>query len=271
LTEELARAFAAEVSETTTTMAGRRYLVVRHFADFLATFDPRASRLDPRAVPSARNQPPPFIFTLEELDSLLSQASRLSSTRRAWNRAVHAMIGLAASSGLRRGEVLGLDQSDVDLHSGTLLVRQSKFHKDRLAPVHSSTLEVLRTYAAVRTAIPDARAEPAFFVTSGGRRFQGLQIERVFRQLVSSVDLHAPQGKRPTFRSLRHTFAVQRLVAWYRAGANVQALLPSLATYMGHVHYTSTSYYLTATAELLGVAAERLAITAHEASDAKNN
>lgn len=69
-------------------------------------------------------------------------------------------------------------------------------------------------------------------------------------------------GQETTFYSLRHTFAVRRLVTWYQGGANVQALLPALATFMGHVHYTSTSYYLTATAELLGVAADRLGIKA---------
>jgi len=106
--------------------------------------------------------------------------------------------------------------------------------------------------------MPRAAGESAFFLNTRGRRFQRDNVEYLFRQLVRKVELRPTSGKPPTFYSLRHTFAVRRLVTWYQTGQKVQALLPALATYMGHVNYTSTSYYLTATAELLGVAAARL-------------
>ncbi len=258
LTEELARSFATAVPDTTTTIPARRYVVVRHFAEYLATFDPRTPRLDPKAICRARRQPVPYIFTEEELEQLVCRALEFARRHPVSNRALQAMIGLAASSGLRLREVRGLDLSDVNLETGTMTIRSSKFDKDRLVLVHATTLDVLRAYAVIRKQIPGSTAEVAFFLNTRGHRFKRTNIEWLFRQLVRRIQLHPARGKPPSFYSLRHTFAVRRLVAWYRAGANVQALLPALATYMGHVHYTSTSYYLTATSELLGVAAERL-------------
>jgi integrase len=270
LTDELARAFALAVPHTSTTVPGRRYLVVRHFAEYLATFEPRTPRLDPKAICRARRQPPPYVFTAEELELLLRRALEYSPKFRSLSRAVHAMVGLGASAGLRLREVLGLDMQDVDFDTGVVIVRQSKFHKDRLVPTHATTLDVLRGYAAIRDKVPRRPEEAAFFLSTRGRRFKALNVEHIFRRLVRSTALRPPREKPPTFYSLRHTFAVRRLIAWYHAGANVQALLPTLATYMGHVHYTSTAYYLTATAELLGVAAVRVAAMTAEASRAKD-
>jgi integrase len=259
LTEDLVREFATAVPDPSTSIPARRYLVVRHFAEYLATFDPRTPRLDPKAIYRARRQPSPYVFTEEELERILLRATEFSQRHPISNRAFHAMIGLAACTGLRLREVLGLDLSDVDLE---LVVRRSKFDKDRLVPVHPTMLDVLRAYAAVRDQMPGSIDETAFFLNARGCRFRRANVEYLFRELVRRVELRPPPGKSPTFYSLRHTFAVRRLVTWYQAGANVQALLPALATYMGHVHYTSTSYYLTATAELLGVAADRLGATA---------
>jgi integrase len=261
LTQELAYEFAMAVRDSSSTMPARRYMVVRHFSEYLATSDPRTPRLDPKAIWRSRLRPAPFIFTHDEVGRLLVHATRFKQRHPVSNRAFHAMIGLSASTGLRLREVLNLDLLDVDLETGILVVRRSKFDKDRLVPVHSTTLDILRSYAAVRREVPGPLEESAFFLNARGCRFSRDNVEYLFRQLVRRVELRPSQGKPPTFYSLRHTFAVWRLVSWYQAGENVQALLPALATYLGHVHYTSTSYYLTATAELLGIAADRLETT----------
>jgi integrase len=258
LSEQLARKFAMSVADATTTVPARRYLVVRHFAEYLATYDPGTPRLDPKAILRRRQQPRPYIFTEEEIEHLLRRTPEIPQRHPVSNMALHTMIGLAVSTGLRPREVVDLDQADVDLETGILVIRRSKFDKDRLVPVHSTTLDVLCAYAASREQMPGAIGETAFFLSTRARRYKSDNLGYLFRQLVRRVELHPPRGRMPTFRSLRHTFAVRRLIGWYRAGANVQALLPALATYMGHVHYTSTAYYLTATAELLDVAAERL-------------
>ena len=258
LVEQLARSFALAVADVTTSVPSRRYLVVRQFAEYLATFDPSTPRLDPKAIFRLRSQPPPYIFTEEDLVRLLERATEFRRRHPVSNLAFHAMLGLGVSCGLRLREVLALDRSDVDFETGILAIRRTKLDKDRWVPVHATTLDVLHRYAAVREQIPGAAAEAAFFLSSRGRRFEPYTVEYLLRKLVRRLDLRSLRGKPPTFYSLRHTFAVRRLIAWYRAGVNVQACLPALATYMGHVHYTSTAYYLTATAELLGVAADRL-------------
>lgn len=266
ITQEMAQRFAFSVRDPTTTIPARRYLVVRQFTEYLATFDPSTPRLDPKAIRRVWSQPVPYVLNEDEIDSLLRHTAEISQRHPVLNRAVRAMIGLGACAGLRLGEVIGLDLPDVDLETGVLVIRRTKLDKDRLVPVHPTMLEVLRAYAAVREQMPVRPAETAFFLSTRGARFTVDHVDRLFRGLVRRIDLHGPHGKPPTFRSLRHTFAVRRLVAWYRAGANVQALLPALATYMGHVHYTSTAYYPTATAELLGVAADRLCGVTKEAN-----
>lgn len=258
LTEELAKDFALSVADPAAGIVARRYLVVRHFAEYLAAYDPNTPRLNPKAITRRQQQPPPYIFTEHEIACLMAQTDTFVKRHPVANHSLQMMIGLAVSTGLRAGEVVALDLADVDLVARILVVRQSKLNKDRLVPLHPTTCDALQAYATIRDHMPGAAQEQAFFLNARGHRYQTDNLDYLIRRLVRQIDLHPPRGKMPTFHSLRHTFAVRRMVTWYRAGLDVQALLPALATYMGHVHYTSTSYYLTATAEILGVAAERL-------------
>jgi len=257
LTQELALSFALSNPKNSTNYCARRYQVVRHFSEYLAIYDPTTPLLGPKALPHSQARTPRHIYTDEELEHILDEARRVSPNNPVRGLTFHAMIGLAASSGLRIGEAVGLDRVDVDLKTGMLVVRQSKFGKSRLVPLHSTTLEVLRSYAAVRdVSFPDCKDE-AFFVHSGLRRYAKNTLQRVFAGLAFRAGLRGPKGRGPTFHDLRHRFAVKCLVTWYKAGIDVQGMLPALATYMGHVHYSDTAYYLKATAELLALAAER--------------
>jgi integrase len=257
LTGELVVAFATDDPASSMDTRARRYHVVRRFCEYLATFDPHAPVLDPKAVPRPNVRPAPQIITDETLATLLCQARHISERFSVHGVTLHAMIGLAASTGLRISEVVRLDRADVDLKTGVLLIRQTKFSKDRYVPSHPTTLEVLRRYAAARdSAYPGCR-DPAFFITMLQKRFSRNTLQQQLCKAARCAGLRAPTGKGLSFHHLRHRFAVKRLVAWYEAGIDVQAMLPALATYMGHVHYSDTAYYLTATAELLGLAADR--------------
>jgi integrase len=255
LTQELALNFASDNPDTSTNYRAQRYQVARQFSEYLATFHPRTPLLDPKAMVRSRSRTPPYIYTDEELACLLGEARHLSAKHPVRGITVHTMIGLTASIGLRISEVVGLDRPDVDLATGSLLVRQSKFGKDRYVPVHITTLEVLRYYATVRDAAFPNCHHPAFFLNLSQRRYSPNTLQQVFCRLARRAGLRGPKGRGASFHDLRHRFAVKRLVAWYKAGIDVQAMLPALATYMGHVHYSDTAYYLTATAELLGLAA----------------
>jgi len=257
LTQELVVDFASADPSGSADKQARRYNVIRRFCEYLATFDPKTPSLDPKLLPRTNSRHPIRIITDEELSRLLFEARRISERHPIRGVTLEAMIGLAASTGLRIGEVVRLDRSDVDLKTGILSIRRTKFYKDRYVPTHPSTLSVLQSYAAVRDATYPQWRDLAFFVTTSKTRFCDHTLRQSFREAAQRAVLREPTGKGLSFHSLRHRFAVKRLVSWYSAGVDVQAMLPALATYMGHVHYSYTAHYLTATAELMGLAAER--------------
>jgi len=250
LTQELAVAFAMEAPCRTKGEQARRYTVIRHFAEYLTAM------LDPQAVYQRRERYVPYIYSAQDLARMLQAAAVLSKSPLR-KQSMGTIIGLAASTGMRVSEIRLLDQADVDWSSGTLLIRNTKFGKDRLIPLHPTTQAALRAYAQCRTAIFPTPATPAFFLTIHGTRFSYAAVRAGFQEILAHCELWRAHGKRPRFHDLRHTFAVRRLEAWYRDGQDVQALLPLLATYMGHVQYTCTAYYITAVPQLMALAAAR--------------
>ena len=256
LTQELALAFVLSC-DVSPNVRARRYGVLRNFADYLSVFDPRTKALDLHALPRSRAIAPVRILEESELLRLLEAVHECSPLHPIRGETLRTLIGLLASTGLRSGEALRLDRSDVDLDRGILLIRKTKFRKDRLVPVHSTTREALCRYAYARDSAYPASNSPAFFLSLRGCRLSSSGFSVGFHQACVKAGLHKglPRGVRP--HDLRHRFAVTRLVKWYREGANVQARLPLLATYLGHVRYAETAYYVTGTPELLGLAAAR--------------
>jgi integrase len=173
------------------------------------------------------------------------------------------LIGLLAATGLRPGEALRLDRSDVDLNEGLLSIRESKFGKSRLVPIVSSTREVLQQYATQRDALCVRPSSQAFLLSEGGRRLQGSAARDMFAKLTWEIGLRRPMGPKrwghgPRLQDIRHTFTTRRLVEWYRAGVDVGRELPKLSTYLGHVEVGLTYWYIEAIPELLTLATEQL-------------
>jgi integrase len=231
-----------------------RYGVVRRFAEYHAAFDARTGSLDRRALPRSRAIPPPRILTDEELRSLMDASARISASLPFRGRTVGTVIGVLASTGMRSGEALRLDRSDVDLASGVLHIRKTKFRKVRLVPVHATTLTALRHYARDRDLAFPTRKDEAFFISTRGRRLCSGGLHYGFEQACTLAGLNTYAAKRVRPHDLRHRFAVTRLAAWHRQKVDAQVLLPLLATYLGHARYSDTAYYITATPELLGLA-----------------
>jgi integrase/recombinase XerD len=150
---------------------------------------------------------------------------------------------------------IGNRPPNIDWSDGVLLVRESKFMKSRHVPLQESTLQALQRYARRRDELcPNAR-EASFFVSLRGTRLLRSSVEKVFRVLCESSGVGADAPLPPRVHDLRHTFAVKALLGWYRGGADVQARLHSLSTYMGHRQPRSTYLYLSAAPELLAYAA----------------
>ena len=254
LTQEMALNFVLSWDGTAN---GRvvRYGVARCFAAYLAIYDPRTEAFDPKVLPRSRAIPPPRILTEDELVLLMSACRSISPDYPGRAMVLTPLVGLLASTGLRSGEALRLDRADVDLTGGILHVRKTKFRKDRLVPVHLTTLKALRNYARQRNSMFPAPKDSAFFVSSRGSRLSPAGLQRAFTAACKNAGLDKGKTLRP--HDLRHRFAVTRLAVWHGEKADVQALLPILATYLGHARYSDTAYYVTATADLLGMAAER--------------
>lgn len=254
LTQDLALDFVLSWRGTANGRA-IRHGVVRRFCEYLTIYDTRTEALDRRTLPRSRAIHPPRILSDEELSSLVSACRRLSPGYPQRGMVLTTLVGLIASTGLRSGEALRLDRADVDLGTGVLHIRRTKFRKDRLVPVHVTTLTALRRYALYRDTTRPEPKDSAFFLSCRGTRLSPAGFAQAFRAACRLAILD--RGKRLRPHDLRHRFASTRLAIWHREHADVQARLPLLATYLGHAHYTDTAYYVTGTAELLGAAAYR--------------
>jgi integrase len=232
-----------------------RHGVLRRFYGYLAVYDRRTEALERRAFSRSRAIPPPRILSAAELASLIDACGRISPEIPLRGHTMATLIGLLASTGLRSGEVVRLDRDDVDLTNGVVLVRKTKFRKDRLVPVHPTTRAALRRYARERDAVFSTPKDEAFFLSSRGGRLSAAGLQSNFAKVRKLAGLDDGKPLRP--HDLRHRFAVTRLRLWHQQRADVQALLPLLATYLGHVSYSDTAYYLTASSDLLAIAAER--------------
>jgi integrase/recombinase XerD len=169
------------------------------------------------------------------------------------------LLLLLYGAALRISEGLSLTLRDVDLSLGILTIRESKFYKTRLVPIGSELIRAMTRYQSRRLREHPAKSSAPFFVSRMGEPLTRQTAETTFRRLCLSAGVRRHDGARyqPRLHDLRHAAAVHRLVSWYRAGADVQRLLPQLATYLGHIHIVSTQRYLTMTPELLNQASLR--------------
>jgi integrase len=150
--------------------------------------------------------------------------------------------------GLRLEEALSLRIRDVDLIQGVLHINDTKFRKDRLVPPARPLVVRLQKYAATLGPRP---ADAHFFPSPRGGPLHGSGVYRNYRDLLQRCHIgHGGRGEGPRLHDLRHTFAVHTLLRWYREGADLQARLPVLATYLGHASIDGTQDYLQMTAEL---------------------
>ena len=193
----------------------------------------------------------PHIYAGAEITALLAGTRALTPTAglRPWT--YRTLFGLLYATGLRVGEALALDRSDVDRARGTLLVRRDKgWSSSREIPLHPSVVEALGRYEARRDARHPAPRAAAFFLTeTRGTRVQYQYVNKAFCQIRRALEWS--QRPLPTVHDIRHSFAVRKFLEWMRAGKDVDAEIPALSAYMGHKTPASTYWYLSAVPELL--------------------
>jgi integrase/recombinase XerD len=213
--------------------------------------------LAPRFPPSLT----PYIYSSDELARLVAATDTLQNPRCPFRAPTfRTLLLLLYGTGLRIGEALTLTIHDVDAEQRLVTVRDTKFFKTRLVPTGPQLTRALMAYVTRRRHLPLPAGEAsAFFATRTGHGLCYDNANRQFGRVRRHAGIRREAGARyqPRLHDLRHTAAVHRLLAWYRAGADVQRLLPHLATYLGHVDLASTQRYLTMTPELLHEASQR--------------
>ena len=236
-----------------------RMKAIRVFARYQHVLDPRTEIPPAGLLPYRPQRSKPYLYSDQEIERLLKATRRLHSSVGLKPRTYSCLLGLLAVSGLRISEALALRPDDVDFKNGILTIRESKFRKSRLVPLHASTILVLRRYAAYCDSLFPVRKRPTFFISELGRPLEGSAVRRTFYELSRWAGLrHGPVNRGPRLHDFRHRFAVQTMVRWYRAGQDVQRRLPILSTYLGHAHVGDTYWYLTQCPELMQWACKRL-------------
>ncbi len=228
---------------------------VRGFARWLKTIDP-ATEVPPCGIwPSTSPRPTPRIWSKDEIWALLEAARQLVPALR--GATYEHLFGLLAATGMRIGEALLLERGDVDLETGVVTVRDGKFGRTRLVPLHPSVTGALSRYAAQRDQLCPAPTSSTFFVTARGGPLRASPVHDTFNKLATAIGLR-DENTRARIHGLRHSFVVATLLEWHRAGTDVGSRMAHLSNYLGHLNAEGTYWYFSAVPELMALVAARI-------------
>lgn len=263
VTQALALAWAQQPTDVQPAHWAQRLSVVRGFARHRSATDARTQIPAPGLLPFRPKRARPYLYSDDEIRSLLRAALDMPcryerGELRPWT--YHCLFGLLSVSGLRLGEACNLEVQDVDLEAAVLTIRGAKFGKSRLVPLHASTCEVLADYIARRNRHWQRRPVSTYlFVSNWGNRLDSGDIHRTFYALSRQIGLRRlADSHGPRLQDLRHRFATNTLVRWYRSHQDPERRLPILSAYLGHVHVADTQWYLSDSPELMREAMRRL-------------
>jgi integrase len=240
----------------------RRMAKLRPFIHYLQQFEPQTEIPEDTIFGPEPGRLAPHIYHEEEIVALLEATRQLGPPGSLRPATFEALFGLMAATGLRVCEAIHLQDGDVDLKRGMLIVRESKFAKSRQVPLHPTTVDALRDFRRRRQRDVPATGDTPFFTGSRGRRLgQPLgdrQVHRVFNQLRDRLNwVNRGAHAAPRLHDLRHSFAVRRLMQWHREGADLDQMMLALSTYLGHTKIAHTYWYLSAVPELMALAGDK--------------
>ena len=266
ITAELALQWAQAPRSRDPDQTARRLGAVRGFLRHHAGFDGATEVPPPQLLGCSIRRRPPHIYSRSEVEDLLRACSLLRPRGGLRPHMYRTLFSLLLASGLRISEALQLDDSDVDLVAGVLTVREGKFGKARLVPVHPTVVPPLRRYVQHRDHVMPRGS--AFFRGDRQPRLSYFHVRAAFISLRRRLRWTANgRSRRPRIHDCRHTFAVSCLLRWYREGIHPERRIAHLATYLGHVDVRDTYWYLAAVPELTAIASERFACFATGAQE----
>lgn len=237
----------------------KRYEMARRVHEYACALEGIPATLPPGLIGKSCNRITPYIFTDEEMSLLVHAASRLYVQQDPMKPLAYGtVIGLLRATGMRPNETLSLDDSDFDADKGTLRIRKGKNNRERLVPLDGTTVEALIRYRSRRDELRDGSDCPKLFVVNGDKGVRLANLEHSFCEIRCVLLGRGEVWERrpPRIYDIRHTYAVSTILSWHESGEDVNAMLPVLATYMGHKKISETYWYLTGTPELLQVACD---------------
>ncbi len=250
MTREICDSYQDSLSSLAPSGRTNRFCVVRLLCEYLTRTDPVS--YIPERLPWPGSSHRPYIYRHEQVIALLTAASRLPPPGSLRPHTVGTLLGLLYTTGIRIGEACALNIEHFIPDERKLYIAKGRFGKSRWIVLSVSTTDALRQYLGRRMGEGANASDSPLLLNQRRRRICPSSVRDTFKKLLEECKIQWIRGIGPRIHDIRHTFAVHRLLAWYRDGEDVNARLPALATYMGHVKISSTRVYLQPTAELLG-------------------
>jgi site-specific recombinase XerD len=251
LTREITDRYHDSLMHLAPRTRANRLCVVKQFGEYLARTDALSYVPEAPRGPSSRTAHTPYIYSLRQVRALLSAAADLPPPGSLRPQTYRTLLGLLYSTGIRIGEACALTLEDFHGDEQRLYIAAGKFHKARWVALSASTCRAVRQYVDRRLRRQPRALDSPLFLNERGRSLHQATVNHTFHRLLQRGGIAHHKLTGPRLHDLRHSFAVHRLLAWYRDGRDVNARLPWLATYMGHVDIQSTQVYLHATPELI--------------------
>ena len=251
LTIELMVRWAQSSPKASQRQQARRLEIARRFAQFWAGFAPATEVPSPALLGSSASRRRAHIYSAQQMGNLLQAASQLPGPPAWRGLTFQTLLGLLACTGMRISEALQLQGRDLDQAHSLLHLRHTKGGQSRQLILHPSALAALQRYDRKR---PARHPDSAFFSLRSGQPLGYDTVQEVFCQLRQRLGWPIPGWR---LHDLRHTFAVNCLLGWYRQGADVDQKMLALSTYLGHARPQDTYWYLSAVPELMALVQAR--------------
>jgi integrase len=256
ITTEVALRWAEAPQSKDPARTAQRLGTIRGFLHHRAGFDPATEVPPTQLLGCGISRKPPHIYTQSEVDALLRACRKLRPVEGLRPHTFEVLFSLLFSTGLRISEALNLEDRDVDIEEEVMTVRDSKFGKSRLVPLHTTAVRPLGRYVSHRDQM--APVSTSFFRTEHHATIPYSAVRTAFDKLRARLEWTTEgRARRPRIQDMRHTFAVRCLVRWYREGIHPDRKIAHLATYLGHTEVRDTYWYLSAVPELSAFAVER--------------
>jgi integrase len=265
LTIELAVQWASQSTKSNSIGHARRLDIVRRFAAYLHLTDPETQIPPEGILGPSYGRLTPYIYSHEEISSLVVAARTLTPHGGLRPHTYATLFGLLACTGIRISEALNLSVENFDAEERRLIIIEGKFHKSRIVPLHQSAVDMLSTYDDLRRRKHPLSKTRHYFLTERGTSLKYLKVFAIFHRIAAALGWKTGiTGRSPRIHDLRHSFAVNRLLQWYRDGEDIDRRIPELSTYLGHQCVANTYWYLTAIPELMAIAASLFEQFAHK-------